>query len=120
MSEPTSVDGLSLLDQIRLVEAEITRKIVAAREASVQQAVNARLQAALLKKQAGEKGEREGQIRYKETIAKAEEQAHVIITQAQHEADTLRRSGQARMEQGIHESLNIVMGMKGDWESDES
>jgi vacuolar-type H+-ATPase subunit H len=115
-----SLDELSLLDQIRLVEAEITRKIVAEREAALHRMANARLQAAQLRKQACEKGEREGQIRFKETIAKAEEQARVLITQSQHEADTLHRTGQACMEQAVHESLNIVLGMKGDRGTDES
>lgn len=118
MLEPTSADGLSPLDQIRLVEAEITRRVVAAREASDHSASNARTQAALLKKQAEENGKREGQIRFKETIAKAEEQAKVIIAQAQHEADDLRGNGQARMEQAVNEALNIVLGMKGGGENE--
>jgi len=113
MSEPISANGLSPLDQIRLVEAEITRKIIAARESSEHSAANARAQAALLKKQAEEDGKREGQIRYKETIAKAEEQAKMIIAQAQHEADDLRRKGQTRMEQAVNEALNIILGTKG-------
>jgi len=120
MLEPTSADGLSPLDQIRLVEAEIARKIAAAREASEHSASNARAQAALLKKQAEEKGKREGQIRYKETIAKTEEQAEVIVAQAQYEADDLRETGQARMEQAVNEALNIVLGMKGGGKTDES
>jgi vacuolar-type H+-ATPase subunit H len=120
MFEPTSADGLSPLDQIRLVEAEITRKIIAAHESSEHNAANARIQAALLKKQAEENGKREGQIRFKETIAKAEEQAEVIIAQAQHEADDLRENAQARMEQAVNEALNIVLGMKGGGKIDES
>jgi len=120
MDKPTSADGLSPLDQIRLVEAEITRKVAAAREASEHSAANARIQAALLKKQAEENGKREGQIRFKETIAKAEEQAEVIIAQAQHEADDLRENGQARMEQAVKEALNILLGMKGGGKIDES
>jgi vacuolar-type H+-ATPase subunit H len=120
MLEPTSANGLSPLDQIRLVEAEITRKVVTARESSEHSVANARVQAALLKKQAEEKGKREGQIRYKETIAKAEEQAQVIIAQAHHEADDLRGNGQACMEQAVNEALNIVLGMKGGGKIDES
>ena len=120
MSEPTSLDGLSPLDQIRLVEAETTRKVAAAREASEHSAANARAQSAALKKQAGEKGEREGQIRYKETVAKAEEQAQMIVAQAQNEADVLRRKGQARMEQAVSEALNIILGLKGGGETNES
>jgi vacuolar-type H+-ATPase subunit H len=119
MSESTSADGLSPLDQIRLVEAETTRRIIAARELSERNAAEARAHAALLKKQAKEKGEREGQIRYKEIIAKAEEQAQMMITQAQHQADHLRRKGGARMEQAVREALGIVLGLKGAGQSDE-
>jgi vacuolar-type H+-ATPase subunit H len=120
MSEPTYTDGFSPLDQIRLVEAEITRKVVTTRESSEHSAANAHVQAALLKRQAEEKGGREGQIRYKETIAKAEEQAKVIIAQAQHEAEDLRQTGQTRMERAVNEALNIVLGTKGEGEANES
>jgi vacuolar-type H+-ATPase subunit H len=119
MSQPTYADELSPLDQIRLVEAEITRKVAAAREASEHNAANARAQSVTLKKQAEEKGEREGQIRYKETIAKSEEQAQLIVAQAQNEADDLHRKGQARMEQAVSEALNIILGLKGGGESHE-
>ena len=120
MVEPTSADGLSPLDQVRLVEAEITRKVFAARESSERSAANARIQAALLKKQAEENGKREGQIRYKEMIAKAEEQAEVIIAQAQHEAEGLRENGHTLMEQAVNEALNIILGMQGGGKIDES
>ncbi|MBM3124355.1 MAG: hypothetical protein FJZ87_04680 [Chloroflexi bacterium] len=120
MPEPIFMDDLSVLDKIRLVEAEITRKIVSAREAAEGAIVEARGQAALLKKQAGETGEREGQIRYKQMIAQAEEQAKVITAQAQNEMDNLRRKGQSRMEQAIHMALNIVLTVKGGRTSDES
>jgi vacuolar-type H+-ATPase subunit H len=113
MSEPTCLDEFSPLDQIRLVEAEITRKIVTARESSEHSAANARAQSALLKKQAEEKGKREGQIRYKETIAKAEEQAKFIVAQANREADDLRQTGQLRMEQAVGEALNMILGVNG-------
>jgi vacuolar-type H+-ATPase subunit H len=114
MSEPTYVDGLSPLDQVRLVEAEITRKVVAARDTSEHKAADARAQAKLIKKEAAEKGARAGQIRYKETVAKAEEQAQVIIAQANREADDLRQTGQHRMEQAVSEALKIILGVKGD------
>lgn len=120
MGEPISASELSPLDQIRLVEAEITRKVAAAREASEHSAANARGQAALIKKQAEEQGERQGQILYKEIIAKTEEQSKEIIAQAQHEADRLRRTGQTRMEQAVHEALRIVLDLKENGEADES
>lgn len=120
MKEPTTADGLSPLDQIRLAEAEITRKVVTARESSEQNAANVRAQSALLKKQAGETGEHEGQIRYKEIIAKAEEQVELIIAQAHNEADDLRRKGQTRMEWVVNEALNIILGLKGSGRTNES
>jgi len=120
MTEPIFMDELSLLDKIRLVEAEITRKAVAAREASVQRMADARLQAAQIKKQAEEKGEREGQIHFKEIVANAEEQARIIIAQAHHEADALHMVGQHRMQQTVHDALEIVLGLKGTLETDES
>lgn len=110
MSEPSS--GLSPLDQIRLAEAEISRKVIAARESSDHNAANARKQAALLKKQAEENGKRAGQKRYKEMIAKAGEEANAILAQAQHEADDLSQKGQFRMEQAVDEALKIVLGMQ--------
>ncbi len=120
MSEPNAIDKISALDQIRLVEAEITRKIVVARGASVQRAASARAQAAPLKKRAAERGEREGQTHCKEIIAQAEEQARVIVDKAQHDAEILRRSGEARMEQAVHEALSIVLGLRAGWQINES
>jgi flagellar biosynthesis/type III secretory pathway protein FliH len=120
MDEPVSTNELSPLDQIRQVEAEITRRIAAAREASEHSAVNARGQAALLKKQAEEQGGRQGQILYKEVIAKAEEQSKEMIAQAQHEAENLRRTGELRMQQAVCEALCIVLGQKESGDTYES
>ena len=113
MPEPNYMDELSPLDQIRLVEAEITRKVVAARDASEHKAAAARAQAALIKKEAETQGIREGQIRYKDTVAKAEEQAQVVIAQANHEADDLRQRGKLRMDSAVNEALNVILGVKG-------
>ncbi|MBI5943274.1 MAG: hypothetical protein HY864_02800 [Chloroflexi bacterium] len=112
MSEPSSANGLSPLDQIRLAEAEITRKVIAARESSEHNATNARKQAALLKKQAEENGKRRGQKRFKEMISKAGEEANAILAQAQHEADDLSRKGRLCMEQAVNEALTIVLGIQ--------
>jgi vacuolar-type H+-ATPase subunit H len=120
MAEPTPTNGLSPLDQIRLVEAEITRRMIAAREASERSTAEARAQAALIKKQAREAGERHGQIRYKEIIARAEEQAKMILAQAHQEADHLSQKGQSRMERAIQEALAVVLGMDGGGHHDES
>jgi phage FluMu protein gp41 len=82
MADPSSATELSPLDQIRLAEAEITRKIVTAREQSENAVVETRVQAALLKKQAHESGTRDGQIRNKKIVSKAEEEAHTIVAYA--------------------------------------
>ena len=113
MQETTHKNGLSPLDQIRQAEAEIARKIIAAREASIRNAETASVQGAQLKKQAEEKGKRDGQIRCKETIAAAEEESKLILAQAQEEADALRKHGHAQIKQAVAEALAVVLGNKG-------
>jgi len=111
---------LSPLDQIRLAEAEITRKIVTARETSAQARAAARARATLLKKQAQESGTREGQNRYKELVSKAEENAHAIVERAHNQAAELREQGRARMELAIQDATGIVLGLRAGGRSDES
>ncbi|MEW5940075.1 MAG: V-type ATPase subunit subunit G family protein [Chloroflexota bacterium] len=113
MADQTSAEALSPLDQIRLVEAEITRKIVAAREVSERAIAEARAQAARVKKEAREAGARQGQIRYKEIVSKAEEEARGIVAHAHNQASDLKRKGQARMEAAIREAVDAVLGLRG-------
>jgi vacuolar-type H+-ATPase subunit H len=113
MGEPTSTNELSPLDQIRLVETDVTRKIVAAREASDRSIADARVQATLIKKQAHEAGEHIGQIRCKEIISEAEEEAQAIISHAHNQADDLRRKGYTRMELAVQEAISTLLGLKG-------
>ena len=120
MADQISPEGLSPLDQIRLVEAEIARKIVTARETSERAVAEARAQAARLKKEAREAGAREGQIRYKEIVSKAEEEAQAIVGRAHNQASDLRQKGQARMDAAIQDAVNIVLGLKGGGKSVES
>jgi vacuolar-type H+-ATPase subunit H len=120
MADPLSATGLSPLDQIRQAEAEVTRKIVAAREGSERAIGEARAQAALIKKQAHESGTRDGQIRYKELISKAEDEARAMVQHAHNQAADLRWKGQTRMEAAIQETISIVLGSKGGGKSDES
>lgn len=110
---------LSPLDQIRLVEAEITRRIIAAREASERALTEARAKAALIKDQAHESGTQQGRLRHKEIVSKAEEEAHVILAQGHRQATVLRHNGDVRMELAVHEAINIVLGLKGDRQSNE-
>ena len=112
MADPIPTDGLSPLDQIRLAEAEITRKVVTAREASEHSIINARTEATLLKKQADESGNREGQIRYKGIVSKAEDEAHALVAHAHNQAADLRRRGQAHMEAAIQDAISVILGLK--------
>lgn len=114
MADPTSVTELSPLDQIRLAEAEITRKVVTAREKSEVVVTEARAQIALIKKQAHESGTREGQIRNKKMVSRAEEEARTIVEHAHQLAADLRRSGQSRMNSAIQAAMAIVVGLKGE------
>lgn len=120
MADPKFASGLSPLDQIRLAEAEITRKNVTAREASERTIAEARARATLLKKQAHETGTREGQIHFKEIVSKAEEEARAIVAHAHNQAAELGRKGQARMEVAIQEAICIVLGLNGGGSSNES
>ena len=112
MTGPSSANGLSPLDQIRLAEAEIIRKVVTIREESERIVVDARAQSTLLKKQAHDSGIREGQIQYKGIISKAEEEARTIVAHAHTQAADLRRKGQERMEAAIQEAMRIVLGLQ--------
>lgn len=109
MAEPTSAAELSPLDQIRLAEAEITRKTVAAREDAERCLVDARAQAARIKKQAREEGTRAGKAQYKEIVSRAEEEVRAITAHAQNRADTLHKKGHTRMEMAVEYAVHIVL-----------
>jgi len=112
MTDPKSATELSPLDQIRLAEAEIARKTIAAREKSESAVVEVHSQSTLIKKQAYESGLRDGLIRYKEMVLKAEEEARAIIEHAHSVAADLQRSGQVRMNSAIQEAMDIVLGLR--------
>ena len=120
MTEPLPAIELSPLDQIRMAEGEVTRKVIVARESSEKGIAEARAQAAQIKKEAKEKGEREGQIRYKEVIVGAEEQAKAILAQTRQRTEILRRNGQSRMDRAVERALQIVLGTSGTGEDHES
>ena len=111
MAELMPVAELSPLDQIRLAEAEITRKAMAAREDAEHRLIEARIQAARIKKQAHEDGGRAGKVQHKETVSRAEEEARVIIAQAQYQANTLQQKGHSRMKMAVEYTVNIILGL---------
>jgi vacuolar-type H+-ATPase subunit H len=112
MTEPLSSVELSPLDQIRLAEAEITRKTVAAREDLERSLTEARKQAARIKKDAHEAGTRAGKAQFKEIVSRAEEEAHAITAHAQHQVDNLRQKGSSRMKLAVEYAVSIVLGLK--------
>jgi len=109
-SPPNPEVRLSPLDQIRHVEAEITRQIAAARETAEKTVAQERTQAARLKREAQEAGRREGQSRYKDLVADAEGETRVIVTQAHQRAEDLRQRGQRQMSKAIHHAVKIILG----------
>jgi len=111
MAEPIPAVELSPLDQIRLAEAEITRKTVAACENAERRFAEARMQATRIKKQAREEGTRVGKVQYKEIVSRTAEEASAIIANAQNQADTLQQKGQSRMELAVEYAVSIVLGL---------
>ena len=83
---------------------------VVAREAAEQAAGKAHTEAEQIKREAREKGEQEGQIRYKEGTTRAEEEAKAILAEAQARAESLRRNGAWRMDRAVDQALRIVLG----------
>jgi vacuolar-type H+-ATPase subunit H len=103
---------LSPLDQIRIAEADVTRKIAAAREQREHLLAKAKARANELLNEAEESGRREGQIAYREIVAKAEEEAKAILAGANHRAKELRRAGNRQMDTAVRQVVNIVTGME--------
>jgi vacuolar-type H+-ATPase subunit H len=120
MAEPSPLTELSPLDQIRLAEAEVTRKVIAMRESSERIILDARAQAALLKKAARESGTLEGQTCRREIVSQAENEARGIVENARKRASELRRRGQAIMEEATRDILNLLLGLKENGAPNES
>ena len=119
MTDPLSPVELSPLDQIRLAEAEIARKTVAARENLERSLIEARKKAARIKEDAREAGTRAGKVQFKEIVSGAEEEAYAITAHAQHQADSYHQKGYSRMELAIEYAAGIVLGLKMDRRLDE-
>lgn len=116
MADTTPDLDLSPLDQIRQTEAEVTRKIAAARKAAEQILEDARRQVAALKQEARDAGTREGDARYRAMISKAEEDARALVEEAQYQAKLLRRRGQRRMPVAVSSAVNFVINLAEDVE----
>lgn len=112
MITPKTKAELSPLDQIRQSEAEVTRQIAAARVSTETKIAEARAQAAQLKRQAKETGNRAGQLHYKEILALAEEEAQIIQARANQCARDLLRRGENRMDEVIRRAVTFVIGFE--------
>ncbi len=109
MIEPPNETGLSPLDQIRHTEAEVTRKIAAAREQAEQIVKDARSQAAAMQQEAEKAGSQQGQARYREVITRTEEESRALLAEAKAQARKLRLRGQQRMQTGVNLAKNFVV-----------
>ena len=112
--DPKSLVSLSPLDQIRLCEAEVTRRVAAARQSAEESLAGARSEAANLKKQAKERGLQRGQAQYQEVILKAEENAKVIVAQARRRSEELSQRGRRRIDEAVNSVASIIVGLEAD------
>jgi vacuolar-type H+-ATPase subunit H len=103
---------LSPLDQIRLAEAAVTRKIAIARKDREHTLANAKAQAKILLDEARESGKRTGQTQYREIVSEAEEEARAILAESDHRAEEIRQKGSQYMDIAIRRVVNIITGME--------
>jgi vacuolar-type H+-ATPase subunit H len=109
-AEETQTSELSPLDQIRQSEAEVTRKIAAARETAVHNLEAARKEAARIVAQAREEGQQDGQVRYRAILQETEQEAKNLIDLAQEEVKELSKRGDKHMEKAVQQIVDMVIG----------
>lgn len=100
---------LSPLDQIRQREADVTRRIAAARESAGRSIDRARRDATRIKHQAGEDGAREGKERYRAVLLQAKSEADAIVDQAHKLAEDIEQRGKRRLEEAVCQAVDIVI-----------
>jgi vacuolar-type H+-ATPase subunit H len=108
---------LSPLEQIRQCEAEVTRLVAAAHESAGATLAKARSEAASLIRKAREAGQQDGQARYADILARAEEEAEILATQAKGRAAELLRQGEARMDSAVQQAVQIILTVTGEVEN---
>lgn len=107
----------SPVDQIRQAEAEVTRRVAAARKVADQALAIAQSQAADLKRQAVQAGRRDGEARYQEIISQAENEARAILAQARSQAQQLCQDGNLRMDDAVRHAVAIIIGRDSETDS---
>lgn len=103
-------DELSFLDQIRLVEADMARQLVVARESAEELLERTRALGEQRKIEARQAGLEAGQALYKNIVTRAADEAQTILAQTQQHADRMRGEASLRMEHAILSAINIVIG----------
>ena len=104
--------NLPSLDQVRQEEAEVTRRVAAARESAELAVKEARKRAEELKQEARQTGHRDGERRYKQVISESEAQANTLLAQAKAQAEELRRRGDEVMDEAVRHVLSVVLGVE--------
>ena len=110
----TNENSLSPLDQIRQAEAEAARRLVLSREAGSKKVQESRLQASELFGQARIEGEADGQARYKEIVARSEEEATALVAESRRKTDKLRVAGQKQITSLVSKIVKFITGMEAD------
>ena len=111
-SSATDKTDSSPLDQIRQAEAEITRRVAAARQAAEATAQKVQAQAEAIKRHARETGQCEGEAQYREIVSLAKEDAVAVIAQAQRRAEILRCQGDLCIDDIVCHAVEIVVGQE--------
>ena len=114
MQSSTTGVELSPLERIRQAEAEVTRRLAAARESAEKTVATGQAQSTLIKTQAKEDGQRDGEAKFREIISKAEEESRAIVAQAHQRAEKLRRKGRRRMDLAVRMAFLSLVGSEGD------
>ncbi len=104
---------LSPIEQIRLAEAEVARRLAAASEAAEKSLLTTQEQAAQIREEACQAGRQEGEQRYGELIAESKAQADAIVAHAQEQAGALRQVSSMRLGVIVRQAVQYVLGTAG-------
>ena len=105
---------LSPLDQIRQTEAEVNRQVASTQERSKLKIAQATRDVQEMIMKARETGHLEGLARGTAIVSKTEEEAQVIIEQAQKQAEAYRNHGKGQMNAAVEYAVSFVLGLEGE------
>lgn len=99
------------LEQIRLEEADVTRRIVAARQVAKQTVADAHRQAATLNEEALDGGYLAGQKAAHEHLAQIQAEVRRMIAQAQVQAEESSQYGLEHIDAAVKYAVLFVIGL---------